>query len=100
MEREIQGVVQVMVEVCAGADEKVDQAALHQLDDAAAETGGRQGTGDREGNRRVMIGKQHLVREDAARFAKPRGIEGLEPFINQVMNVRAALRTIVPNRLS
>ena len=42
VEREVQRVVQVVIEVRAGADQEVDEAAVHELDDAAAEAGGRQ----------------------------------------------------------
>ena len=47
MEREVQRVVQVVIEVRAGADHEVDEAAVHQLDDAAAEARGRERAGDR-----------------------------------------------------
>ena len=51
MQREVQRVVQVVVQVGAGADDEVDQAALHQLDDAAAEAG----RGHRAGDVRPMV---------------------------------------------
>ena len=95
MQREVQRVVQIVVEVGAGADDEVDQPALHQLDHAAAQTGGRHRAGDRQPDRRVVLGQQHLVGEDAAGFAEPRGIERLKSFVDQVPDVGAAAGPVV-----
>ena len=100
VQREIQRVVQVVIQVRPGADEEVDQPALHHLDDAAAEACGCEGTGNRQRNRRIVLGQQHLVAEDAARLAEPRGVERLESFVDQMVNVGAAARAVVANRLS
>ena len=54
MQREVQRVVQVVIEVRAGADDEVDQPALHQLDDAAAKPGRRQRAGDGQTDGRVV----------------------------------------------
>src|SRR5204862_5899180 len=56
MELEIEGVVEVVIEIRAGADHEVDEAALHQLDDAAAETGGRERAGDGQADRGIAGG--------------------------------------------
>ena len=66
VQREIQRVVQVVIQVRAGADDEIDEAALHQLDDASAETGGGQGAGHGQADRRVVLGRQHLVGKDVA----------------------------------
>ena len=95
MQREVQRVVQVVIEVGAGADDEVDQPALHQLDDAAAEAGRRHRAGDRQRDRRVVLGQQHLVREDAAGLAEPRGIERLKALVDEVPDVGAAARPVV-----
>ena len=90
VQREVQRVVQVVIEVRAGADDEVDQAALHHLDDAAAEAGRRQRAGDRQADRRVVLGRQHLVGEDLARLRQPAGVERLEPVVDQLADLGAA----------
>ena len=82
-QREVQGVVEVVIEIGAGADDEVDQPALHHRDDAAAEPGGRERPGNRQRDGGVVILLQHLVGEDAARFAQTRGVERLEPLVDQ-----------------
>ena len=44
--------------------------------------------------------QQHLVGEDAARLAEPRGVERLESLVDQVMDVGAAAGPVVANRLA
>ena len=83
VEREVQRVVEIVIEIRAGADDEVHQPALHQLDDAAAKACGRQRAGDRQADGRVVRRRQHLVGEDAARLAEPGGVEGLEPLVYQ-----------------
>ena len=100
MQREVQRVVQIVIEVGAGADDEVDQPALHQLHDAAAEPGRRHRAGDRQRNRRVVLGQQHLVGEDAAGFAEPCGVERLKSFVDEVPDVGAAARPVVADRLA
>ena len=100
VQREVQRVVQVVIQIGAGADHEVDEPALHQLDHAAAETGRRQRAGHREPDRRVVLGQQHLVGEDATGFAEPRGVECLEAFVDEVPDVRAAARPVVPDGLA
>ena len=80
---EVQRVVQVVVEVRAGADHEIDETAVHQLDDAAAQPGGGQCAGQREADGRVVGRIQHPVREDVACFRQPPGVERLEPFVDQ-----------------
>jgi hypothetical protein len=100
VQREIQRIVQVVIEVRAGADHEIDEAAIHQLDDAAAEAGGRQRAGDGEADRRIVLGVEHLVGEDAARLADPGRVEGLEPLVNQMFDVSAAARPVVTDWLA
>ena len=54
VQREVQRVVQIVIEVGAGADDEVDEAAIHQLDHAAAEPGRRQRAGDGQADGRVV----------------------------------------------
>jgi hypothetical protein len=56
--------MEVVIEIRAGADHEVDQAPLHQLDDAAAEAGGRERAGDGQADGRVAGRRQHLVGVD------------------------------------
>ena len=46
-------------------DDEIDQAAVHQLDDASAEPRRRHRAGHRQADGRVVLGRQHLVGEDA-----------------------------------
>ena len=87
MEREVERVVQVVVEVRAGADDEVDEPAVEELDDAAAESGRRQGAGNGESDGRVVGRSQHLLGEDVARLGQPAGVEGLKPAVDQVPDV-------------
>ena len=80
--------------------EKVDQAALHQLDDTAPEAGGSHRPGDREPDHRLVLRQKHLVGEDSARFAKPRGVESLESFLYQVSDVGAPTRPVIADWLA
>ena len=100
VQREVQRVVQIVIQIGAGADDEINEAALHQLDNAAAQTGRRQRAGNREPDRRVVLGLQHLVGEDAARFTEPRGVECLEALVNEMPDVGAAAGPVVPDRLA
>jgi len=66
MKSEIQCVVEVVVQIRAGADQKIEQPAFHHLDHAAAESRGRHSAGDGEPDRRVVLWIEHLVRENLA----------------------------------
>ena len=100
VQREVQRVVQIVIEVGAGADDEVDEPALHQLDHAAAKTGRRQRAGNRQRDGRVVLGQQHLVGEDAAGLTEPRGVEGLKAFVDEVPDVGAAAGPVVPDGLA
>ena len=93
-------VMEVVIQVRAGADHEIDQAALHQLDDAAAEARGRHGARDGEPDRRVALGREHLVGKDVARFRQPSGIEGLEAAVDQFPNLDAPPGPVIANRLA
>jgi hypothetical protein len=41
-----------------------------------------------------------IVAEDPAGFTEPRGVEGLEPLVDQGADGRAALGPVVPDRLA
>ena len=94
-EREVQCVVQVVIEIGTGADQKIDQPALHQLDNTAAESCGRQSPGDGEPDHGVVLGPEHLVSVDAAGLRQAGRIERLEPIVQQPGDVGAAFRAIV-----
>ena len=95
MEREVQCVVQVVIKVRAGADEKVDKPAFHQLDNTAAQTGRCHRSGYRQTDRRIVRGVEHPVGEDVTRFRQPASIEGLEPVVDQVSDLGAAPWAVV-----
>ena len=95
VEREVQRVVQVVVEVRAGADDEVDEPAVEELDDAAAEPRGGQGAGDGQSDRGVVGRIEHLVGEDVAGLGQAAGIEGLKPAVDQLPDVGAAARPVV-----
>src|SRR5262245_616864 len=63
-QREVQGVVKVVIQVRAGRDDEIDEPAVHQLDDAAAEPRRRERAGNSQANRRVGLWIQHLLCED------------------------------------
>ena len=88
VQREVQRVVQVVIEVRAGADDEVDQPAVHQLDDAAAEAGRRQRAGDGQADRRVVVRGEHLVGEDVAGLRQPAGVERLEAVVDRAAGSR------------
>jgi hypothetical protein len=100
MEREVQRVVQVVIQVRAGADDEIHQPAFHQFNDAAAEARRRERAGDRQPDRGVVLRQKHLVRENPAGLTQPGCVEGLKPFVDQVPDVGAAARPVVPNGFS
>jgi hypothetical protein len=51
-------------------------------------------------DRRVVLGQQHLVGEDAARFTEPRSVECLEALVNEMPDVGAAAGPVVPDGLA
>ena len=99
-EGEIERVMQVVIQVRAGADDEVDEAAFHQLDDAAAEARGGHRAGDGQGDGRVVRLGQHLVAEDPAGFSEACRIEGLKAFVDQRPHRHAAFRAVITNRLA
>ena len=88
------------MEVGARAEDDVHETALHQRDNAAPQTRRRQRSGDREPDRRVVLRQQHLVGEDATGLAEARGVECLEAFVDEVRDVGAAARPVVPDGLT
>src|SRR5581483_1414669 len=99
-QREIHRVVEVVIEVRAGRDHEVDEAAIHQLDHAAAEPGRRHRARHRQADRRVVLGGEHFLGENLARFRQPSGVERLKALVNQPTDVLAARGTVVTNRFS
>src|SRR5687768_9501985 len=96
-QREVQRVVEVVVQVRAGADQEIKQPALHHLDDAAAEPRRRHGTGDRQADGRVVLRREHLVREDLAGFRQPPGVERLEPVVDEPAYRGVAGGPVIPD---
>jgi hypothetical protein len=47
-----------------------------------------------------VLGQQHFVREDAAGFSETRRIEGLKTFIDELPEIGAAFRPVIPNGLT
>ena len=95
VQREIQRVVQVVIEVRAGGDDEVDEPAVHQLDDAAAEPGRRQRPGEGQPDRRVLVGRQHLLGVDLRGLREAAGVERLKSLVDEMADLRAALRPVV-----
>ena len=100
VEREVQRVVQVVIEIGAGADDEVDQPAVDQLDDAAAEAGRGQRAGDGQADGRVVLGRQHLVGEDVAGLGEAAGVERLEAVVDEVPDLGAAAGPVVSDWLA
>ncbi len=92
--------MQIVIEIGSGADDEVDETALHQLDHAAAQSCRCQRAGYREPDRRIVLGQQHFLREDAASFAEARRIEGLKAFIDELSEIGAASRPVIPDGLA
>ena len=87
--------MQVVVEIRAGADDEVHHPALHQLDDAPAQTGRGHCAGDRERDRRIVLGQKHLIGEYATGFTEARGVERLKPFVYQMPDIGAAAGAVI-----
>src|SRR5262245_26210299 len=100
VQREVQRVMQIVIQIRARADDEVDETSLHQLNNAAAQTGGRQRACDGEPDRRVVLGQQHFVGEDSAGFTETRGIECLEALVDQLPEIGATARPVIPYGLS
>ena len=92
--------MQIVVQVGARRDDEVDKATFHHLDDTTAEPGRRQGAGDGQTNRGVVVFVEHLVRENLTRFRQTAGVEGLKSLLDQVANLRATRRPVVLNGLA
>ncbi len=83
--------MEVVIEIGAGADHEVDQPAVHQLDDAAAEPGGGERAGDGQADGGVAFRGQHLVGVDVAGFGEAPGVERLEAPLDQLRGPRRSL---------
>src|SRR5581483_5000503 len=101
VQREVQRVMEIVIQVRAGRDDEVDETAVHHLDYAAAEPRGRHRAGDGQPDRRVVGGRiEHLVCKDLTGLVQTPCVERLEPVVDQVANLGAALRPVVANRLA
>ena len=56
--------------------------------------------GDGQADGRVVLGRQHLLREDLAGFGQPAGIERLKAFIDQLRDLAAARGPVIANGFS
>ena len=97
---EVQRVVEVVIEIRAGADHEVDQAPFHQFDDTAAESGGRERAGDGQADGGVARRGQHLVGVDVAGLGEASGVERLEAPLDELPHLGAAGRPVIANLLS
>ena len=97
---EVQRVVQVVVQIGAGADHEVDQAPLHQLDDAPPQPGRRQRPGHGQADGGVVGRIEHLVGVHVASLAKAAGIERLEPLVDESLQSGPAAGTVVTDRFA
>ncbi len=100
MQREVHRVVEVVIEVGAGADHEVHQPAVDELDKAAAKPCRGESAGNRQPDGRIGRRIEHLAREDVARLRQPGGVEGLEAAVHEVADGGIALRPVVPDGLS
>jgi hypothetical protein len=82
VQREVQRVVKVMIEVRASADHEIDQPAIHELDDASAKSRRRQRTGDGQADRGVVVRREHFVAENVAGLRQASRVECLEAAID------------------
>ena len=100
VEREVQRVMQIVVQIGARADDEIDQASLYQLDGAAAET--RRGSARRQPSDRSWCRArgQHFLSENLACLREPAGVERLKAAVDELANFRAAARPIITNRFS
>ena len=95
VEREVQRVMQIVIQVGAGTDDKVNETAIHQLDHAAAEAGRRERAGNGQADRRVVLRSEHLLREDVTGLGQTPGVERLETAVDEMSDLRAPARTVV-----
>src|SRR5262245_46375811 len=89
--------MEIVIEVGAGRDEKVDQSSIHQLDETSTQASRSEGTGHGEPDSSVVLWIEHLVREDFARLGQARRVEGLKALRDQTMNVGTSGRPVIPN---
>jgi hypothetical protein len=73
-----------VVEIRAGADDKIDEAVFHQGQDAATQASGSQRAGHGQADRDIFFWIKHLFGVEARRFIQTRGIVRLELFVNQL----------------
>ena len=66
MQRHSERVMHVVIKVGAGADDKVDEAVLHQRNDAAAQPRGRERAGHRQADGDILFRLEHLFSIEAA----------------------------------
>src|SRR6185436_11801846 len=99
-EGEIERVMKVVIQVRAGRDDEIDQAAVHHLDDAAAEAGWRERAGDGQADRRVVRRIEHLVGENLCSFGQPAGVERLKTLVDQMTDFLAPFGTVIPDWLA
>src|SRR5258706_4316650 len=84
MQRVIERMVDVVVEVGAGADNEVYRAALHQRDDATTDAGWGHCAGNRQADRHVLLGIEHAAGEEPGSLADTPGVVGLKRLVDQV----------------
>ena len=61
MQRHSERVVHIVVEVGASTDNKIDEALLHQCDQASTETCGCKSAGHGEADGHILFRGQHLL---------------------------------------
>ena len=81
MHGEADAEVRVVVEVRAGGDDPVDEAGFDERDQRGdSESRGRQRAGERQPDRDLRL--QHLLGEELAGFAQPRGVVSEKRFVD------------------
>ncbi len=74
VERIVERVVNVVVEVRAGADHEVYRAALHKRDDAAADPSGRHRASDGQADGDVLLRVEHALGVEARGLVDAPGV--------------------------
>jgi hypothetical protein len=89
-----------VIQVRARADDEIDETAIHHFDDASADARRGHGARNRQADHRVFLGSEHLFRENTAGLRQARGVERLEPFVDQVPDFLAPLGSIKTDGLT
>ena len=83
MQRHSERVVHIVVEVGASTDNKIDEALLHQCDQASTEAGGCKSAGHGEADGHILFRGQHLLSIQMSCLIQTGRVVGLKLLINE-----------------